>query len=136
MSLTLRPHSINLYAFSKLLYRCKSIDLRIADIKFFSKAAKSFLYAQLLEKPSELVLFREIEHGGLGLLCIQTRATSALILTFLKTAINPKCDRNHYHNLLYRRFVQNEITFEVKIPTSVWESSSHQFIESETLLEI
>ena len=37
MSLNLRPHSINLYAFSKLLYRCNSVDLRIADIKMFTK---------------------------------------------------------------------------------------------------
>ena len=50
MILTLRPHSVNLYAYSKLLYRCYSIDLRIADIKLFSKTAKSFLYADLLEK--------------------------------------------------------------------------------------
>ena len=48
MSLTLRPHSIILYAYSKLLYRCNSIDLRVANIKQFTKSAKSFLYADLL----------------------------------------------------------------------------------------
>ena len=77
MSLTLRPHSINLYAYSKLLYICNSIDLRIADINMFTKTAKSFLYADLLEKPSQLTLFREIEQGSLGLLCIQTRASAS-----------------------------------------------------------
>ena len=116
MSLTLRPYSVNLYAFSKLLYRCNSIDLRISDVKLFSKTAESFRYADLLEKPSQLALFREIEQGGLGLLCIQTRATAALISTFLQTAVNPKFDRNHYHNILYRRFVLDNITSVIKIP--------------------
>ena len=46
MSLTLRPHSVNLFAYSKLLYRCNSIDLRIVDIKLFSKTATSF-YMQI-----------------------------------------------------------------------------------------
>ena len=98
MSLNLRPHSINLYEYSKLLYRCNWVDLRIADVKMFSKTAKSFLYADLLEKPCQLVLFREIEQGGLGLTCIQTRATAALITTFLQTSINPTFTRNLYHS--------------------------------------
>ena len=70
MSLNLRPHSINLCGYSKLLYRCNSVDLRIADIKVFTNTAKSFLYAGLPVKPFKLVLFREIEQGGLGLICI------------------------------------------------------------------
>ena len=82
----------------------------------FSKTAKSFLYADLLEKPNRLALFREIEKGGLGLLCIQTRATAVLISTFLQTAVNPKFDRNHYHNLLYCRYVLDDNTFIIKIP--------------------
>ena len=93
MSLTLGPHSINLYAYSKLVYRCNSIDLRIADINLFTKTAKSFLCTDLLEKLSQLTQFRQIEQGGLGLLCIQTRAPASLISTFLQTAINP--DFNH-----------------------------------------
>ena len=120
MSLTLRPHSINLYAYSKLLYRCNSNDLRIADIKFFTKTAKSFLYADLLEKPEQPTLFQEIEQGGLGLICIQNRATASLISTFLQTAVNPKFDRNHYHNLLFRRFGLNENVSNPKIPHISW----------------
>ena len=63
MALNLRPHSINTYAISKLMYRCNTIDLRIGDIKAFNKIAKSFLYADLLEKPDELTLYRPIENG-------------------------------------------------------------------------
>ena len=101
MSLTLRPHSINLYAYSKLLYRCNYINLKIADVKQFTKYVKSFLYADLLEKPDLLTLFIDNDKGGLGLLCIQTRATAALIFSFLKIAICPDFNRNFYHNILY-----------------------------------
>ena len=47
MPLNLRSHSVNNYAFSKLMYRCNTIDLRIGDIKVFNKTAKSFLYVTL-----------------------------------------------------------------------------------------
>ena len=57
MSLSLRPHSTNLYVFSKLLYRCNSVHPRISDIQFFNKTAKKFIYADLLLKPNKLILF-------------------------------------------------------------------------------
>ena len=83
----------------------------------FTKTALSFLYAGLLEKPCQLVLFREIEQGGLGLMCIQTRATAALITTFLQTAINPNFTRNYYHND-FRRYVLDEDITALIIPPS------------------
>ena len=108
MPLNLRPHSVNVYAFSKLMYRCNTIDLRIEDIKTFNKTVKSFIYTDLLEKPCELILYRDIDTGGLGLIHIQTRAKAALISTFLQTAVNPKFIRNSYHNYLYRHFIMGE----------------------------
>ena len=96
--MNLRPHSINTYAISKLMYRCNTIDLRIGDIKTFNKTIKSFLYADMIEKPDELTLHRNIEDGGLGLIHIQTRARAALLSTFLQTAIGKQFTRNHYHN--------------------------------------
>ena len=95
---------------------CGSINLRVADIKQFTKSAKSSLYADLLEKPDLLTLFRDIDKGGLGLLCIQTRANAALIWTFLQTAISPDFDRNHYHNVLFRKYVLAENINAPKIP--------------------
>ena len=88
----------------------------MADIKELTKSAKSFLYADLLEKPDLLTLFRDIDKGGLGLLCIQTRATAALISSFLQTAINPDFDRNFYHNTLYKKYVLAENINAPKIP--------------------
>ena len=54
--------------------------------------------------------------GGLGLYHIQSRATAALISTFLQTALNPNFKRNHYHNILYRRYVLGEMVSAPPIP--------------------
>ena len=58
MELTMCPHSLNCYAFSKIWHRCTSIDLRAGDVNYINKQAKSWLYADLLEKPEELALYR------------------------------------------------------------------------------
>jgi exonuclease III len=105
MPMNLRAHSINSFAYSKLLYRLNVIDIRAADIKYFTSQAKSFIYSDMLEKPEVLVLNREVADGGLGLQHIHCRANAALISTFLQTAINPIFNRNHYHNVLYRHYV-------------------------------
>ena len=70
---------------------------------------KSYIYADLLEKPEERILYRDIKDGGLGLYHVQCRATAALISTFLQTAVNPSFQCNHYHNALYRQKVLGEI---------------------------
>ena len=110
MCLNMRPHSVNNYAFSKLLYKCNTIHPRVEDKNFFSMTAKSFISADLLEKPNKHVLHQEIKDGCLGLICISSRAKAAFITTFLQTAINPNFIRNSYHNLLYRHFVLEEQT--------------------------
>ena len=110
MSLNMRPHSVNNYAFSKLLYKCNTIHPRVEDENFFCMTAKSFIYADFLKMPNKHVLYREIIDGGLGLICISCRAKAALITTFLQTAINQKFIRNPYPNLLYRHFVLEEQT--------------------------
>ena len=67
MPLTMISHSCNTYAFRKLLYKCNSIDLRIGDFDMFKSSAKSFIYADLLAKPCDTVLFRSPKNRGLGL---------------------------------------------------------------------
>ena len=105
MPLNLRAHSVNCFAYSKLYYRCNVIDPRVADIKFFTSQAKSFIYADMLEKPQEEALYRGVKEGGLGLFHIKQRAFASLIFTFLQTAVNPKFRRNHYHQSLYNHYV-------------------------------
>ena len=42
---------------------------RITDLKYFNTVAKSIIYADLLEKLNKLILYQNIEQGGLGLIC-------------------------------------------------------------------
>ena len=49
-----------------------------------------------------LVLHRRVEHGGLGLHHIQSKASASLIATFIQTAANPKFQQSLYHSCLYR----------------------------------
>ena len=116
MALNLRPHSINCYALSKLQYRFNVIDPRVSDNKSFLSQSKAFLYADLLEKPEELILYRDVGDGGLGMYHIQSRAAAALTSTFLQTALNPNFKRNHYHNTLYCHYVLGESLSAPPIP--------------------
>ena len=117
MPLTMRPHSLNCYAFSKLWHKCTTTDLRVGDIMAINKQAKSWLYADLLEKPGELALYRHTSNGGLGLFNIQLRALANLINSFLETACNPKFRRNQYHEALFNHHVlENTPSINLDIP--------------------
>ena len=58
----------------------------------------------MLEKPAEVVLFRNTEQGGLGMHHIKCKAMASLITTFIQTAISNKFRRSLYHNSLYRYY--------------------------------
>ena len=90
MPLTQRPFSANCYALSKVWFKCSVINLRVQDISAITSQVKSWLYQDLLVKPSELVLYRGIQAGGLGLMSVKMRSLALLVRTFLKTSINPK----------------------------------------------
>ena len=94
MPLTCRAHSVNTYCLSKTLFKCFSIDLRVGDVAKISSHVKSWLYADQLEKPEELVLYRQRKQGGLGLVSMQYKAVSLLIRNFTETSIHPKFQSN------------------------------------------
>ena len=104
MPLVCRPFSLNCYCLSKAWFRSHSVDLRVGDITAYTSACKAWLYQDMLEKPSELLLYRPTEEGGLGLHHVQSKALAGLITTFLQTAANPRFQTSLYHSLLYRRF--------------------------------
>ena len=116
MELTMRPHLINSTVYSKMYHRCTTGDLRVGDIVSITKQVKSWLYADLLEKPSKLALHRNVDQGGLGLLCVQRRALAFLISSFLETACNPNFQRNIYHEWLLRFYVFDEPLPKPEIP--------------------
>ena len=112
MALTMRPWSVNNYALSKVWFRCGSVDLREGDISAISKAVKSWLYADLYEKPSEAVMCRPPSYGGLGVNSIRYKAKAILIRTFLETAINPK----FRHSLLHSTMFQFHVLGDASVP--------------------
>ena len=108
MPLTQRPWSINSFALSKVWFRCHSVDLRVADVTAITSSVKSWLYSDMFEKPSESVMVRPTDYGGLGVLSPKYKALASLIRSFLETAANPKFRRNQYHALLFRYHVMEE----------------------------
>ena len=110
MPLICRPFSLNSYALSKVWFRTHSVDMRAGDISTLASLCKSYMYQDMLEKPSELVLYRKVEHGGLGLHNIKCKALASLISTFLQTAVSPRFQKSLYHNVLYRFYCLGEET--------------------------
>ena len=108
MPLTSRPWSINSFALSKVWFKCSSVDLRVADLNTITSSVKSWLYADMFEKPSEAVMSRPISHGGLGVINPKYRALASLIRSFLETAANSNFRRNYFHEHLYRFLVLEE----------------------------
>ena len=88
----------------------------MGDITAYSSACKSWLYQDMLEKPSELLLYRPVEEGGLGLHHVQSKAQVSLISTFLQTAANPGFQNSLYHSLLYRRHCLQDETVPDLVP--------------------
>jgi hypothetical protein len=107
MPLTMRPHSLNTYALSAMWHKCNVLDLRVGDITAINKSCKSWLYADMLEKPSELALHRKTEEGGLGLISVQLRSLASQINCFLETACRERFRRNLYHQSLLNHYVTN-----------------------------
>ena len=108
MPVTMRPWSVNSFGLSKAWFKCHSVDLRAGDVTAITSSVKSWLYADMFEKPSETIMFRPASHGGLGVLCPKYRALACLIRTFMETAANPNFRRNQYHAQLFRYHVLEE----------------------------
>ena len=108
MSLVSRPFSVNSFALSKVWFRTHIVDLRAQDINSISSVCKGYIYQDMLEKPAEVVLFRNAEQGGLGMHHIKCKAMASLITTFIQTAISNKFRRSLYHNSLFRYYCQDD----------------------------
>ena len=105
MPLSMRPWSVNSYVLSKVWFKCGTVDLRVADITAIQSSVKSWLYADLLEKPSELVMCRPSSYGGLEVTSVKHKAQAVLIRNFLESAANPKFRKSLLHTILFRYHV-------------------------------
>jgi hypothetical protein len=100
LPLTSRPWSLNTYCLPKSWYRTACLDLRVGDSAAITSSVKSWLYQDMLEKPQEQVMYRQVNLGGLGVHCVKTRAMAMLIQTFITQAISPRFRNNQYYQYL------------------------------------
>ena len=108
LPLTSRPWSINTFCLPKLWYKTGCLDIRVGDSSAITSTIKSWLFQDMLEKPQEMVTYRQVGLGGLGLHCVKTRAMAMLIHTFLNQAISNKFVQNQYYKHLYKWHVLDE----------------------------
>ena len=108
MPLSQRAFSANCYALSKVWFKCSVVNLRVQDQLSITSQIKSWLYQDMLIKPSELVLYRGTELGGLGLINVNIRSMALLVRSFLETSINPNFRHSLFHEHLYRYHVMSE----------------------------
>ena len=101
MPLTQRSWSLNLFCFSKIWFKTHSINLRGLDYDKMTSAAKSWLYRDMFFKPEEIIMYRRVIDGGLGLINIRLKALAGLIRSFLETACIPKYRQSIYHHQLF-----------------------------------
>ena len=108
LPLVSRPYSLNTYCMSKVWFRTSSVDMREGDITAITSRAKSYCYQDLLQKPSEVVLFRTVQDGGLGLHNMRCKSLANLISTFILTAANKNYQQSQYSAWLYRYHVEKD----------------------------
>ena len=80
--------SLNSYYLNKFLFPTSSVNLRVSNINFFNAKSKSCHFQDMLQKPFELMLFRLVEQGSLGLHNVSCKTTANLISTYLQLAAN------------------------------------------------
>ena len=116
MDLSCRPWSINTYALSKVWFKCYTGDIRAMDSSSISSKVRSWLFQDQLEKPQEMILYRPIQMGGLGLHNVKFKALASLIRTFLETSVHPSFQHSQLHTILYRVYVLGDDS----LPTAHW----------------
>ena len=71
------PHQ---YCLSKVFFRTHSVYLRIMEVTKITSTVKSWLYADQLLKPEEIVMYRPALYVGLGVLNVKFKAWPGQVL--------------------------------------------------------
>ena len=116
IELSSRPCSLNSYAPSKVWFKWHTVDLRVSDINSITSKIKSWRCQDQLEKPEEMLLFRPITSGGLGLHNVRIKDLASLIRTFMETLVNPSFLHCIYHTILYRVYVLQDDSTPATVP--------------------
>ena len=149
MPLTNRSHSVNIFCLSKVWFRCASLPMRVCDITTINSTIKSWIYADQLEKPPEIILYRPRKSGGLGLINLKYKSLSLLIRSFLETSVISKYKANSYHVSLYQWFVEERRDIELPVQPPYYDdiflditksgqfwTTKNVFLRNETILYV
>ena len=105
MLLTTRPWVTNIYLMSQINYRSCALNLRQQDIQKIQAATKSWVTQGYLLKPNEVLLYRNPEEGGLGVVHTAARCKANLIKTFISQGDPRSQHSNSYLSALFRTYV-------------------------------
>ena len=130
MPLISRPFSLNTYCSSKIWFRTGSVDLRACDVAAISSKLKSYCYQDILQKPSEVTLYRRIEDGGLGLHHVQSKAQANLISSFMQTAANKNFRSSLLHSWMFRFHIEGDDSLPDPGFTPYYDKSFFDLIKS------
>ena len=130
MALTLRSPSLNTYALPKIWFKSHSMEYRAGDVSFFNKQMQSWLFADMLEKPTDLVKYRSANEGGLSLHHIKTKCTAILIKSFMETSCNVKFAHSQYHQALLEWNVHNKRDIPEPIQSPYYTQEMYNIIQS------
>ena len=68
---------------------------------YITSSIKSWLFADQLEYPEEMILHRTRRTGGLALINVKYKAMAEMIRSFMESALNPKFITNLHHLAMY-----------------------------------
>ena len=84
------------------------MNLRECDFSSINSSLKRWIYADILLKPEEMILYRPVKCGGLGLASVKHKSLAFLIKTFLEMASNSNFIVSQYLSILFRSQIQGE----------------------------
>ena len=105
--LVCRPFSVNTFCLSKIWFRTFTVDMREGDISSITSTVKQYIYQDMLLKPPEMLLFRPVQLGGLGLHNIKFKALASRLTSFMQTATINSFQSSAYHSALYQYYCCN-----------------------------
>ena len=112
-----KVYIVNTFLFSKLWYTSQAVKLDEKAVKVMLSRAKTFIHAGENEKPIEIVNFRDISKGGLGLINPILKSKALMIKgmykEFVKNGSNAgNIDKLYGYPKIFKELNDDKITSE------------------------
>ena len=130
MPLTERSYSLNTYGLPKVWYKSHMMEYRVGDITDINKQMRSWLFADLLEKPVDLIRYRSSDCGGLSLHHVKSKCTAILIKSLMETSCNAKFRNSLYHQALIQWNVHDNREIPEPVQTPFYSEEVYNIIKA------